>query len=84
MTTLAQAWNDYRAICVRPKSSWIQLRAYQRTFYAGAEALMAMILRGGLEPPFEQPLDPDHITAYICTLCEELEQHRRDLAGGSA
>ena len=75
--SVAQAWDDYRAIVMPKNAGPTQVKECRRAFYAGAETLFAMTRL--LEPAFI----PDD-AAYVANLHDELIAFAHDVQEGVA
>jgi hypothetical protein len=78
--SIAQAWDDYRAIVVPKNAGPTQVQECRRAFYAGAESLLVVILQGLSPGPDSTPSDED----YIARLHAELHAFARDCKEGRA
>jgi len=68
-------WLDYVARVMPPDVPAIQMQETRRAFYAGAQSLLALVMRD-LEPDSE-PTDAD--LAFMEALHQELQQFGRDV-----
>lgn len=80
LTTIASAWDDYRARVLPRMCSAVQVVETRRAFYAGASALMQNLVRGleGGTEPTEKDL------ATVDALGEEIQAFARAIQDGEA
>ena len=79
---LGGAWRELRTKVIPLDAPAIQARECRRAFYAGANALLAIIL-GGVGSDPEEEATPKELV-MMDELQEELEQFARDIRAGKA
>lgn len=78
--SVAQAWDDYRAIVIPKNAGPTQVRECRRAFYAGAESLLVQIMQGLSPGPDSMQSDEDYLNA----LHAELHAFAREVKEGRA
>jgi hypothetical protein len=66
--TVAEAWDDYRAIVIPKTAGHTQVKECRRAFYAGAESLLLLVMHGLTPGPDSTPSDEDFISALHAEL----------------
>lgn len=77
---MSEAWADYCAKVVPTYASRVQITECRRAFYAGAEALLVMLM-GGLDPGPEATAADENL---LRKLHDELHQFAADVLKGKA
>jgi len=78
--SVAQAWDDYRALIVPKNAGPTQVQECRRAFYAGAESLFALI--GQKLSDTQEVRDSD--VAHLAALNDELLAFAHDVTKGRA
>jgi hypothetical protein len=73
-------WRTYRTTVIPVEAPAIQARECRRAFYAGARALLSIILAGVAANPTEEPTAQDLV--MMDEIQAELDQFLRDLQAG--
>jgi hypothetical protein len=82
MDRLGAAWRNYRIQVMALDAPAIQARECRRAYYAGASALLGLLLEGVGEDP-DEPATLDEI-ALMEAIHQELQQFARAIEAGNA